>query len=122
MPLRLYRCPECGHEQRRMDKKEEPKLSPYCHKCYVEEDKEVRTKKVLGAPQAKFMEKTDSFRNKSNMKDQQKILLERSRVHTRDQAADDLIQSNEADIAKKNQWLVENSDGSLRKRKKIDDI
>lgn len=122
MPLRLYKCPECGYEQKRMDKKSEPKLPPYCKRCYTQDEKEVRTKRVIGAPQAKFMEKVDAFKNKSNMKDQQKILLERSREHSRDHGLDDLIQTNEADLAKKNQWLVENSDGSLRKRKKIDDI
>lgn len=122
MPLRLYKCPECDYEQKRMDKKSEPKLSPYCKRCYTQEDTMIRTKRVIGSPQAKFMEKVDAFKNKSNMQGQQKMLLERSRAHTRDHASDDLIQTNEVEIAKKNQWLVENSDGSLRKRKKIDDI
>lgn len=122
MPLRLYRCPDCDYEMKRFDKKSEPKLSPYCVRCYTNEECMTRTKKVIGAPSAKFMEKTDVNKNMSNMVGQQKELLERSRNHSRDHGLDDLIQENESKIAKDNNWLVENSNGSLRKRRKIDDI
>jgi len=123
MPLRLYKCPECSHEQRKMYRRDVVTLSPYCERCYVLDEIMIRTKRVIGAPQAKFMEKVDANKNKSNLVGQQKMLLERSREHTRDsEAADDLIQTNEVEVATKNSWLVKNSDGSLRKRKKIDDI
>lgn len=123
MPLRLYRCPVCGHEQRRMDRSGESKLAPLCEVCNAQNETEVRTERVIGSPQAKFMEKVDQAKNKSNLKGQQKMLLERSRVHTRDsEAADELIQTNEVEVAEKNAWLVRDSSGNLRKRKGIDDL
>ena len=119
MPVRKYKCHKCSYVCRAFDRKSG--LEPLCDRCLIERKTDVRMARIIGAPQAKFMEKIDSNKNRSNMKDQQKMLLERSRVHTRDQAADDLIQANEEEVATKNQWLVKNSDGSLRKRKGIDD-
>lgn len=72
----------------------------------------------LEAPQAKFMEPRDKAKGKSVLKDQNKLLKERSRNHSRDQELDELITMNSKDLAVKNKWV--NEDG--RKRKKIDDI
>lgn len=110
MPLRMWTCKKCKVDLTTFNK------SPICEGC----DKEMET--VLQAPKAKFMEKTSVSKNTSNMKGQQKELLERSRNHSRDHGLDDLIQENEIKVAKDNKWLVENSNGSLRKRRKIDDI
>jgi phosphoglycerate-specific signal transduction histidine kinase len=120
MPIKTHKCPECGFVETAMRKP--TSVPPRCEKCYYEREIDVRMNRVFKAPEAKFMEKTDSFRNKSKRIGQDKELLERARVHSRDHALDELIQTNEAEIVKKNKWLVENSDGSLRKRKKIDDI
>ena len=113
MPVRYYECQnvECGITFRSM--KDKPKC-PECETTIL--------KKLLKAPQAKFLEKLDPEKNKSRLKDSDKILKERSRNHSRDNDLMDLVQMNEGDKAIQNQWLVENSDGSLRKRKKIDDI
>jgi hypothetical protein len=63
------------------------------------------------------MEKTDAERGKSAMIDQQKVLKERARKHSRDVDMDDLIQNNEKDLAHKNGWV--RPDGT--KRRSIDD-
>lgn len=73
---------------------------------------------ILTAPESKMMEKSDAFRGKSRMKDQMKILKERSRNHARDHDADELINLNNKNSLGRSGFL--NKDG--KKRKKIDDL
>jgi hypothetical protein len=64
-----------------------------------------------------MMEPQDKERGKSQIKDQQKILKEKARGHSRDVEMTDLIEANPMDEAVKNGWVRE--DG--KPRKKIDD-
>jgi len=69
------------------------------------------------APTVTILEKQDPYTNKSRLKDQEKILKERARNHSRDVETTDLIEKNPLDEAVKNGWIKE--DGTVRK--KIDD-
>lgn len=113
MPVRYFKCQEeeCEEVFRTF------KDNPSCPKC-----KNKKVKKLLKAPEAKFMESVDPERGKSRMKDADKILKERARNHSRDNDLMDLVQMNDGDMAIQNKWLVEDSDGTLRKRRKIDDL
>lgn len=104
MALKKWKCQKCKQET------ETFKNAPvHC---------ELPMQLELEAPQAKFMEPRDKAKGKSVLKDQNKLLKERSRNHSRDQELDELITMNSKDLAVKNKWV--NEDG--RKRKKIDDI
>lgn len=104
MPLRTWRCPECG-----LEFQTKTKAPTHCG--------DVAAELVLTAPKTKFMEKVDQERNKSNVVGQQAVLKERARKHSRDNETHDLIQNNDRETALKNEWLKE--DGSIRKA--IDD-
>jgi hypothetical protein len=71
----------------------------------------------LALPSTKFLEAVDKDGGKSQLKDQQKILLERARAHSRDVEMHDMIQNNPQQISYQNKWLKE--DGT--KRSAIDD-
>ena len=104
MAFKIHKCPICGLEFK--TKKSEVFCS--CGElCEIQ----------LSAPQTKFMEKVDPNSDKSALVNQQKILKERARAHSRDNELDVLIQSNPADDAVKNSWV--GKDGS--KRKKMED-
>lgn len=104
MPLKLFRCPECGEEFR-------TKTANPVH-C-----DDVAAEHLMTPPGTKFMEKLDADHNKSNMVGQQAMLKERARKYSRDHETHDLIQMNDKESALKNQWLKE--DGTTRKA--IDD-
>lgn len=114
MPVRYYECPVCRKMVRTM-KKEVPKCN------HGEEAIAISMQEVLVAPELKFQEYKDHIakeKGRPQLKNQQRILRERTRNHSRDYEMHDLIQSNDPDEAKKNQWV--NEDGSVRK--KIDDM
>jgi hypothetical protein len=70
---------------------------------------------ILVAPTSKMMERAG---NKSRLKDQTKILRERSRNFARDHEADEMISLNDRNNLKRSGFL--NKDG--KRRKKVDDI
>ncbi len=72
---------------------------------------------ILTAPTGKMMETNDPLMGKSRMKDQMKILKERSRNYARDYEAKDLVDFNRANGIEKSGFLKK--DGKLRG--KIDD-
>lgn len=105
MPFRWFKCTKCQEEFRSRQEK------PF--HCDVEE-----SEVLLSAPSTKFMELKDPERGKSSIVNQDKILKERARNHSRDNELDDLIGSNDKETISKNGWL--NDRGT--KRKAIDDI
>jgi hypothetical protein len=111
MPLFNYECQNCGTQL------ETFKKDPVCS-C----SGEAKTmKKKLAAPPAKFMEPRGpeaKERGRSVMKNQDKILRERTRNHSRDVELGDLIQTNKPEVVQAAGWL--NDQGT--KRRKIDDI
>lgn len=118
MPINRFKCDLCGFERDSM------RAAPKCNHNQEEEGvpHPVREMtKILAAPQAKFLEPRDEVskdRGKSVLKDQNKILKERARNHSRDVDMDDLIQSTPKEAAAGAKWL--RADGT--KRKKIDDL
>lgn len=104
MPIRWFKCTKCEKEFR--SKKENP---VHCEGYYSE--------LILKAPNFK-MQETDPKTGKVRMQDQDKILRERARNHSRDNDLDDLIQKNNPNDAKKNAWINEKGE----KRKAIDDL
>lgn len=104
MPFRTWRCPECG-----LDFKTKAKYPSHCG--------DVQAEMVITVPTTKFMEMTDPEKGKSVLVGQTAILKERARNHSRDIELDDLIQSNEKDLAFQNGWLKK--DGT--RRRAIDD-
>lgn len=102
MAIKTWKCVVCGEEFRSKHKK------PHCDQEPAE---------LLTAPQVNFFEKTDKNTGKSALVNQEKILKERARAHSRDHDLHDLIQLNPKDDATKNHWINEN--GTVRR--KIDD-
>lgn len=115
MPMRHFKCETCGRTTRTL-KADTPScahgsLTPeYATTEFMVE--------VLVAPAAKMMETIDKENGKSRLKDQQKILKARSRIHARDYEADDLIQMNKDNGIERIGFL--RKDG--KKRTKIDDL
>jgi len=103
MAVNWFRCKKCGIEIR--SKGESP--------IHCDEVME----KLLKAPLVTMKEPQDKVRGKSKLKNQEKILKERARNHSRDIDMPELIESNPMIEAVKNGWVRE--DG--RVRKKIDD-
>ena len=97
MPFRWFKCPLCGIEYR--TKKESPQ---HCEKP---------SELMLTAPGV-------SVREKGQLVNQESILRERARNHSRDHSMDDLIQKNGKQVVHQSGWLNENG----QKRKKIDDV
>lgn len=104
MPLKWFKCLECGHEFR--TKQTNP---IHCFESDCEE--------ILTVPMVKYMEKQDQEKGKSAMINQEKILRERARKHSRDNSMHDLTQTNEKYLAEQNGWVKK--DGTVRKA--IDD-
>ncbi len=116
MPLRIFECPTCGHILKTL---KDPGALPYS--CgHGKDDDEARTpmEEIISAPDSKMMETIDKEHGKSRLKDQQKILRERSRNHARDYEADELIQLNKANGIERSGFLNKNG----KKRGKIDDL
>lgn len=107
MPLFNYRCSGCGSER------ETFKKSPQCCGQSMQ--------KLLSKPSVKFMEPRGpeaKERGKSVLKNQDRILRERTRNHNRDVDMHGLIQSNPPEVSQQSGWLNEKGE----KRRKIDDI
>lgn len=110
MPLRYFKCPLCDQARQTL-KNDIPKCSnDRCEHCEMEE--------LMTAPESKMMETVDPHTGKSRLKDQMKILRERSRNYARDREADDLIQFNKKNGIERSGFLTK--DG--KKRTKLDDI
>lgn len=103
MPLQMFKCQTCGEQFK-------TKLAAPTH-C------DIPAELLIIAPTTKFLESTDKDKGKSALVGQQKLLLERARADSRDNAMDDLIQTNNDGIAMQSRWLM--PDGT--RRKKIDD-
>ena len=115
MPLRYYRCNLCGTERETLRNR-----IPKCNHGQEEEGTPVPLtdmEEVLVAPEAKMMETIDKDTGKSRVKDQMKILKERSRNYARDYEADDMIQMNQKNGIERSGFL--NKDG--KRRNKMDD-
>lgn len=113
MPVRYFECPECGAMTRTLKR-----VKPTC--VHAETAKSYPMEEVLVAPELKFQEYKDHVakeKGKAQLKDQDRILRERTRSHSREHEMHDLVQSNDREEAVRNQWI--NEDGSVRK--KIDD-
>ena len=113
--VRIFNCLKCRNQSRTLKKAEDWK----CRHCGTTAKKNFE--EVLTAPNSKFMEPKDEVakaKGKSQLKNQQKILRERTRNWSRENETHDLIQKNPEEEAVKNQWI--NADGSPRK--KIDDL
>ncbi len=111
MPLFSYQCKECE------EVKETFKKNPTCE-CT---GSEVAMEKFLSAPGLKMMEPRGpeaKERGKSVLKNQNKMLRERTRNHSRDCDLNDLIQTNAPEVVEAAGWLNSNR----TKRRKIDDI
>ena len=122
MALRVFRCPICQQEVRTLKA-----TAPVCLHFSGSDEAEFRSlgcpepcemEVQLQAPETKFMETTNPERGKSKLKNQHKILLERSRTYARDYEADELIQRNRDNGIDRSGFL--RKDG--KKRGKIDDI
>lgn len=115
MPLRVFKCTLCGHVRETLRMK-----TPMCNHNQEEEGEPIPLKEmeeVLMAPDAKMMETIDKNTGKSRLKDQMKILQERSRNYARDREADDLIQMNQKNGIERSGFLTK--DG--KRRTKMDD-
>lgn len=118
MPLKIYKCETCGHVVRTLKNLAMP---PQCAhgKENPDLDKDYEyMEELFEAPEAKMLETIDKETGKTRLKDQMKILKERSRIHARDYEADDLIQKNKENGIERIGFLK--SDGT--KRTKIDDL
>ena len=105
MPFKTWKCPICQAQRKTKE------AAPACCDTPMAED--------IQAPDVKLMEKTDTEHNKSQMKDSQKILKERSRKHSTKVELEDIISNvNNSEITAKSGWLK--ADGRIRKA--IDDI
>lgn len=122
MPLKIFECPVCGDTKRTLKNE-----TPICqHFSGVDEEyyrsigcpNASEMVETIQAPEAKMLETVDKENGKTRLKDQMKILKERSRIHARDYEADDLIQKNKDNGIERIGFLK--SDGT--KRTKIDDL
>lgn len=104
MPLKLWKCHECGSEFQT-----KAKAPTHCD--------DVQAELVLTAPKTKFMERISHEHGKSAVIGQQAVLKERARNHSRNHETHDLIQNNSQEDALKNHWINESGDV----RKSIDD-
>ncbi|PWU06075.1 MAG: hypothetical protein C5B47_08065 [Verrucomicrobia bacterium] len=111
MPVRYFECPVCKNVVRTLKAS-----APFCN--HGEGDLSAQMVELLVAPSTKMMEKVNPATNKSRMKDQMKILKERSRNHARDHESEELIGLNRANGIERSGFL--NKDGTRRRR--IDDI
>jgi hypothetical protein len=115
MPLRYYKCPLCGYERETLRNR-----VPQCNHNQEEEGIPVpltAMEEIITAPDAKMMEVVDKNMGKSRIKDQMKILKERSRNYARDVEADDMIQMNQKNGIERSGFL--NKEG--KRRTKLDD-
>ena len=122
MALKTYKCPVCGHIKKSF------KAGITCDHTAVisSEDSDIDRapvvmEEILSAPGAKFMESRDpesKEKGKSILKNQDKILRERARNHSRENELHDLIQTNDDKMSKENKWVNANGE----KRKRIDDL
>lgn len=106
MPLRRFKCPKCETNLETLKN-----VLPSCPAHGLMEE-------ILSAPSAKMMETTDALHGKSKLKNQDKILRERSRNFARDKEADELIQLNRENGIERSGFITK--DG--KKRKKVDDL
>lgn len=104
MPIRLWKCKKCEKTKKTFKK------DPMC--CGE------KMKEVLGIPRSKILEPIDPEKGKSDIKNQDEVLLRRAKEYARDVDMDELILQSDLDTADFNGWL--SKDGS-RKRKKIED-
>lgn len=105
MPLRTFQCSICGTEINTL-KKEAPL---HCNTA---------TELVITAPSVTALETVDPAKNTKRMKNQQKILKERARNHSRDNDLHDMIQVSKGEKLTAANFL--NKSG--KKRTKFDDI
>lgn len=103
MAIRMFKCNICGIEFK--TKKEKP---THCDN-YAE--------LIITTPVVKMLECVDKDTKKTVLLNQEKILRERARRHSRDNELDELIQTNNDEVCKQSQWVK--SDGT--KRKALDD-
>ena len=119
MPLKVFKCPICGSIRETLKSS-----IPKCNHNQEEEGSPVQLSEmepVIQAPNQKFMVSSDPEMGKSKLKDQEKVLRERSRNHSRDHNIDENIQINRLnglDEQVSKNFL--NSKGE--RRRKIDDI
>ena len=104
MPIRKFKCSKCEKIKRTF--KKEPQ-------CCGE-----KMKVLMKAPATKMMEPIDIKRGRSDIKNQDDVLLKRAKEYARDTEMDDLIQNNSLEQAAHAGWLNKSFKG---KRKKIDD-
>ena len=105
MPFKVWECLVC------QAKKTTKAADPQCCDAPMAE--------CITPPDVKLMEKIDPEHNKSQMKDSQKILKERSRKHNTKVELEDIISNvNNSEITDKSGWIK--ADGRIRKA--IDDI
>lgn len=114
MPLRYFKCPKCGTERETL-RKDTPRCN--CEGTLENPLQWTDMEEILVAPDAKMMETIDKNTGKSRLKDQMKILQERSRNYARDREADDLIQMNQKNGIERSGFLTK--DG--KRRTKLDD-
>lgn len=119
MPLRIYKCRTCGHERETLRNK--------VPKCNHHQDEEgfpiplLEMEEVLTAPNQKFMVSADPEHGKSKLKDQDKVLKQRARNHSRDVLIDENIQINKLNgLDEQVTKSFLNTKGE--RRRKIDDI
>lgn len=119
MPLRLFQCPLCGSKRETLRNR-----IPNCNHNQDEEGSPTpltEMEEVIVAPNQKFMISADPEMGKSKLKDQEKMLKERSRNHSRDVNIDENIQINRLNgLDEQVARSFLNKKGE--KRRKIDDI
>ena len=111
MALNQFECPLCGYVRESFRK------DPKCNHNQDEEGIPIPLtpmRKLIAAPQAKFLEPTNKEHGKSQLKDQKKILMERAKEHARLNDYHDLAQANSPEMAKAQGWVRE--DGTVKKK------
>lgn len=103
MGLKIYKHKETGEERRSLKKLDFP------------------WEEVIAAPNQKFMVTANAAEGTSKLKDSQRVLLERSRNHSRDVLADETIQTN-LDMGSKESVARNLLNNKGERRRKIDDI
>jgi hypothetical protein len=118
MPLRIFTCDYCNNVKRTLGKDSYFECDHGVDASDENFEPPSAMREVLAAPTAKMMEVIDKETGKSRLKDQMKILKERTRNYARDREADDLIQANRNNGIERSGFL--NKDG--KKRTKLDDL
>jgi len=115
MALRIYKCPLCKKVKRTLKKS-----VPKCNRDKKGNSHPVKTmKEEIPVPGSKFLECANAATGKSKLRNKNKILLERSRNHSRDHSLDDTIQINrDNELGVSNNLLNEHG----QRRKKVDDL